>query len=312
MDRSTRVLGLAVLGAFFLGAAPSQADVFVRADVNKQKDIFIDEDVVIFKDIELFVNADIPVNAASEHDIVKNQKNQFQFVEDETAASIATIDAGVASGADGIILINQSPGFLNNQANEAGITSGREERAAEAAAGAGDDGGVFVHSQVSLQQINGASPILGNDAASKKNSEDDGKAASKGSNGDHFVNQYIAVLPATYTDTIDNAFVDGSGIVGINQSAGSINNQDNSVGIAIGENSVFALGEVDLGQFNTFNLVDVIDIARIDTITNGAFSGFSGVATVNQSSGAMNNQANVVNMAVNVTSTGLVPIPAAQ
>jgi hypothetical protein len=70
------------------------------------------------------------------------------------------------------------------------------------------------------------------------------------------------------------------------------------VALALGDFAVFALGEIDLGQSNTYNMVDVIDNIRTDTITGGAFDNFDGIATVNQSAGSLNNQANVIDIAV--------------
>jgi hypothetical protein len=197
-------------------------------------------------------------------------------VEDETTFSSASILDGSGAFANGIVLINQSPGFANNQGNEISVTFANEGPSGD---------GVFAHAQAAVQQING-------------------------SDGGEGFNEYIAVLGGSiYEDTIgapggtDGPFSNGSGVVGVNQSAGSLNNQNNAMAVALADDAVFALGEADLGQFNTFNLIDVVDQVRTDTVAGGAFAGFSGVAMVNQSSGAVNNQANVLDIAATVTAT---------
>jgi hypothetical protein len=80
-----------------------------------------------------------------------------------------------------------------------------------------------------------------------------------------------------------------------------MNNQNNAQAIALGEFTVFALGEIDLGQFNTWNWVNVKDQIRSDIIAGGAFAGFAGIVKVNQSAGSMNNQANLVDIAADVS-----------
>ena len=109
---------------------------------------------------------------------------------------------------------------------------------------------------------------------------------------------YVNVDPSINTNEIINGSFDGAtGIVGVNQAAGHLNNQNNAIAVALGDESVYALGESDLGQFNIYNYVDVIDQVRTDTIS-GSLNGATGIVTVNQSSGSMNNQANVVSVAV--------------
>jgi len=141
--------------------------------------------------------------------------------------------------------------------------------------------GGFAHSQVSVEQINGLDP--------------DSEVPTDGPTV--FGNEYVNVFGATLRDDITGSFGGGSGVVGVNQAAGSLNNQNNALSIAVAEPAVYALGEANLGQFNTFNTVDVIDQVRTDSISGGSFDGFAGVAMVNQSSGSINNQANVVDIA---------------
>ena len=358
MKRSMLFLGLAV-GAVGLWASAALADVFVTADITKTKDLTVDETVDVHKFVWLFTFDFIPVDASSETHVYKNQRNQFNFVEDENAQATATIDSDTGSGASGIVLINQSPGFINNQGNEVSVTYATtpgnpgyrpapsasvtlkpaqtfaiftdpitgattwkplncgtcEEPTSGTPSLPGTDvaavttplsitnassaevdhwdsvtAGVFAHAEVSVEQINGFSP------------DTDSVTPEQVVQPSSFANEYVNTFGATLADSIDGAFADGSGVAGVNQAAGSLNNQNNALAAALGDSVVHALGEADLGQFNTYNNVDVIDQVRTDTISN-AFNGFTGVAMVNQSSGSINNQANVVDIAVGTSVT---------
>jgi hypothetical protein len=257
------LLGVALAGVFVLGATTVQADVYVLGNVEKTKTKTVEEYIYITKYVDFQVIEDIYVDAVSEQEIIKNQRNEFNFVEDENAVSTAEILDGSGVGVNGVVLINQSPGFENNQGNEVSITYATSPLE-----------GTFAHAQVAVQQIND-------------------------------LNEYANVLlpGSVNTDTIgtegetEGPFANGTGIVEINQAAGHMNNQDNADAIALGDFTVFALGEIDLGQFNTDNYVDVVDQLRSDTITGGAFAGFSGIVKVNQSAGSMNNQANMLDIA---------------
>jgi hypothetical protein len=299
----------------------------VRAYVDKFKEKSVSEEIIIVKDIELFVIEDIFVDAAAEQEIIKNQRNQFNFVEDEFGISSAVIGQGldadgnstggpVGTTANGILLFNQAPGFANNQGNEVSVTYAQTPFF---------DSGVLVHAQVAVEQINGWHPpelqwswepdgvtcpadplcflVKRPDHTEPPDRDEDGFP--------DYVNQYISVFGNLSEDRIDNAFSAASGIVGINQSAGSMNNQDNAVALALGDFAVFALGEIDLGQTNTWNLVDVIDLIRTDTITGASFDNFDGIAMVNQSAGSLNNQANLIDIAVSGSTVEVVLNPGA-
>jgi len=89
--------------------------------------------------------------------------------------------------------------------------------------------------------------------------------------------------------------VSGSGIIGINQASGHMNNQANAVSVAVGVGPAgIALSEADLGQVNSWN--SAISIGSTSTASIGSVNS-SGITGVNQSSGHMNNQSNVVSVA---------------
>jgi len=285
-----KLLGAFSAAALALGAGSAGADVTVEATITKTKDITVTETIDVTKTINVFVNQTITVDAVSEQDVVKNQRNQFNFVEDENGSSTATI-GGTGSGASGVLLFNQAPGFANNQGNEVSITfvnspllNGQTPTT--------DGTLALVHAQASVEQVNGWNPL-------------DGEVTPSTPPEEFFttgVNAYaITGDSTTNSDSITDSFnEDAAGIVGVNQSAGSINNQNNALSIALADRASYALGEADLGQFNTWNVVNVTNVTRTDTIS-GSFGGFSGVAMVNQSAGAINNQANVLDIAVSTT-----------
>ncbi|MCL4684452.1 hypothetical protein KJ059_06820 [Myxococcota bacterium] len=372
MTYQKRILAALIAPAFVVAASAVQADVFVRADIHKTKDVDVDEYIDIYK-FAFFVTFDfLNVDAVAEQDVIKNQRNQFNFVEDENADALASIDSSVAT-ASGIVLINQSPGFINNQGNEVSVSTAtslgstgyrpvpsaettssrpvlltvfdtdgdgigdvtrradcatcdddlpgvpigtfetgvdeptttplniRTAESAEVSEWAEAESGGFAHAQVSVQQINGWDPST----RTPENNEISQVPTV-------FGNEYVNVFGATLTDDITGSFIDGSGIAGVNQAAGSLNNQNNALSIAVAEPAVYALGESNLGQFNTYNTVDVIDQLRTDQITGGSFDGFAGVAMVNQSSGSINNQANVVDIATTNQLSVSVELPFAQ
>jgi hypothetical protein len=370
MKYSKWIRAALVAPAFLMTAGMAKADVFVYADIDKEKDVDVDVDVDIDKFVFLVTFDFINVDAVAEQLVIKNQRNQFNFVEDENALADAIIDTSGVS-ASGIVLINQSPGFVNNQGNEVSVTAATSPgnvgyrpvpsptttelnetygnfdtdgdgladvtrlieciscgddsvdegllvgdpftvvrttplsissaSRAEVAEWAEATSGTFAHAEVSVQQINGWDPrtVIPNG---------DLELVTPTGYGNEYVNTFGSVL----TDTITASFSGASGVVGINQAAGSLNNQNNALAIAVGDPAVYALGEADLGQFNTYNYVDTIDQIRTDTIDGGSFDGFAGVAMVNQSSGSVNNQANIVDIAITNELTVSTQLPFAQ
>jgi len=99
----------------------------------------------------------------------------------------------------------------------------------------------------------------------------------------------VIVYGGEREDRISNSFGGAVGIVGVNQSAGSLNQQVNvvvlGIGVALGPELV-ALGDADLGGTIADNSVSSGG-NRSDIITD-SFTGFRGIAQVNQSSGDLN------------------------
>lgn len=106
---------------------------------------------------------------------------------------------------------------------------------------------------------------------------------------------------STNTDVIADSINDNEGVVGVNQSSGNMNIQLNSTAIATAgldceADVVGALAEVSLKQVTMENYLLHVGTARSDTITN-SINCNAGIVNVNQASGDMVCQANMVSIA---------------
>jgi hypothetical protein len=122
---------------------------------------------------------------------------------------------------------------------------------------------------------------------------------------ENYSNCYDASLTFTF-DTITNSFNCFTGIGQANQSAGSMNNQNNVVAISAGladsspcdgyrGSDLVATNDTYLTQTNTCNDVKACGVVNANTVT-ASFNGFTGIGQANQSAGSMNNQANIVSI----------------
>lgn len=104
---------------------------------------------------------------------------------------------------------------------------------------------------------------------------------------------------------IHDSFNDTTGIVGVNQVAGNLNNQANVVALSFAGDAGPAaklLSEAILAQVgdeSDNNFDKQKDTETEATITN-SFNNFSGVAQINQTAGNLNQVANVLGISVNV------------
>jgi len=113
------------------------------------------------------------------------------------------------------------------------------------------------------------------------------------------VDNTIVTSGAARQDLIENSFGGTVGIVGINQSAGNLNNQANVVVLTLGRGTgVTALEDSTLGKVNTGNkLIPGPAGPKSDAIV-GSFAGFRGLAQVSQSAGDLNQISNTMNVSV--------------
>ena len=101
---------------------------------------------------------------------------------------------------------------------------------------------------------------------------------------------------------ISSSFNGTRGIVGVNQSAGNLNQEANvlvlGVGLALGAD-VFAVEDISLAQVSGDNtLIQDPEVKRADTLVD-SFTDFRGIAQITMSSGDLNSIAN--NLALSVT-----------
>jgi hypothetical protein len=123
--------------------------------------------------------------------------------------------------------------------------------------------------------------------------------------------------PSSTVSQTDNMNYSFNGFIGIgqsNQSAGSMNNQNNAVAVAAGVNEdskggwcgfsggngMVAMAGSELAMTNSCNKFQ-LDKASFTNNMNGSFNSFVGIGQSNQSAGNMNNQANVVSVAAAVS-----------
>lgn len=97
----------------------------------------------------------------------------------------------------------------------------------------------------------------------------------------------------------ENAFTGASGIIGVNQSSGHMNNQNNIVSLSIGEAPMAALSDSALGMVSGNNNIIETGVSKTDIIAGSAFKGVKGIISINQSSGSMNSQVNIISISVN-------------
>jgi hypothetical protein len=224
-------------------------------------------------------------------------ENNIVTTDNAVKAKSASISTSFNSGT-GIANVNQAPGNMNNQGNEVALSLGTKGTPAGTVTIPPDFfEGMYCEAQVVSVQYNGIlftpnnpttdqTPDLGGTRINAANTYNTGGFDK--------------------SDTISESFNGFSGIANVNQSAGSLNNQGNAVAIAGGVDQVLAKAatSVMLAQANAYNTMTESTAGpnigagagntTNDTISNNAFGGAFGVFNVNQSSGSLNNQKNVV------------------
>jgi hypothetical protein len=267
------LLGAAALGLAVL-AGPAFAEVTVTANISKDKDITVTETVTKTKTVTINVFMNVLLPGAAEAQALANVTNTENTVcqgvncgTEQGVKNPATIENSVNTNS-GIVGVNQDNGNMVNQANlvSVGVTASSESVA---------------DVQAELDQVNTSNTVTHDEPVADV---DNGNA----------------------TATITGSITGNTGVVGVNQNAGNMNNQTNAVAVALGVGTAVALAESALGQVNTGNTVDELNTVKFDTIS-GSITGNTGVVQVNQSTGNMNNQASVISVAATVSSATIVP-----
>lgn len=286
---SLKYWGLPV--AFALGtlAAPASADVFVTATVTKNKDVTVTETITKTKDVTVNVTFDEELTGAAEALAVANITNTGNVVDDargdpEDSLNPFGLDfaariVGSVNDNSGVVHFNQDVGSMVNQGNSLALA---------AVGPSGEEGsGSFTDSQAAVDQVNTDNQSrwvedIGSDPANP-------------------------ILTPHKVTVIRDSINGNSGVIGVNQNAGDMNNQTNAVSLAVGIDARLALSEGMLGQVNSGNHVDEVETIRDERIVNSG-TGNSGVVSVNQSSGNMNNQGSVVAFSA-LTSSATINVP---
>jgi hypothetical protein len=272
-------------------AVPANAFVDVTALIFKDKQVLVLENVDVTKVVVIKVHLTTTYHGAAEAQAIGNQLNAFNRVKEHGELGNDThgvplpfglvrdalIDSSV-NWNDGIVGVNQDVGNMVNQGNAVAIALTNSDTS-------------LTNSQAEADQINVLNRVRHNENLRFKD-------------GNHN-NLSPGNLIPDFTATIDNSVNHNIGVVHVNQNAGNMNNQYNSLALAIGLGSKFALSEAALGQVNAGNDVSEIETVKYDLIT-GSVNSNQGVTGVNQSTGNMNNQASVVSMAVLASKVSIV------
>lgn len=268
------------------GILDSHCDVSLDGQVTFKKDVTITQK----RDDNFFtyINEQFEPKARADAEAVKNDLNYNNYMEvgDSTFADNMT---GSFAGFIGIGQSNQAAGQMNNQGNVAAVA--------------------FVSNN---DAYSSALTAVG---VSNKNNEYSANHKKDGFGG--YTDWWTPATTVTQTDTMLNSFTGFIGIGQSNQSAGSMNNQNNAVAVAAGVQddpgsakgwggdfkgggSMVAMAASELAMTNSCNKFQ-IDKATFTNNMTGSFNGFVGIGQSNQSAGNMNNQANVVSVAATVS-----------
>lgn len=253
--------------------------VTVSGTVEQDRDKRVLELTVKLKLALVLVHSVIEADGAAKSDIIAQQDNVGNSVDHAFGTGegnnpgqepplssypllLNTLIGNSFNGNSGIIQGNQDVGNMANQANVVAVA-------------VSDAGTVYSDASSALTQKNSGNTVVSST----------------------WINDQIfpTVVP-TKTAWIQDSINGNSGVMNINQNAGNMNNQFNGVSMAIATEAVVALSEADLGQFNVGNSVTETNTVKFDLIDNSV-NGNSGVTTVNQTTGNMNNQATVVSFA---------------
>jgi hypothetical protein len=266
-----------VLG--FAGSALADVNVFV--DVDKTKDISVTVDILIFKNVDITVTVDNSVTKAAEVDSLINQANFDNEACENCAEKIGQILDSV-NGNAGIVTVNQASGNMNNQGSV--LTAAVDFPRDDNGGGNGDGFFGYAEAQAAVDQLNG----VDESRESQPNVVDSANILFR---EDHIV----------------GSISDNLGIAMVNQAAGQMNNQANNIALAVSFDPFggVALSEADLGQETSTNTNHESDTFK-QAVMRDSVNGNKGVTLVNQGTGNMGNQANVLSFAAAAIGSSLV------
>jgi hypothetical protein len=266
----------------FVGTA--SADVDILATITKDKDITITQRVTINKTIRIDVDVAFVLQGGAEAQALLNVTNRGNDVTGQDVPGGPTTqdeygldyDASLLTSVNnnrGVWGVNQDVGNMTNQGNVVSI------------AGVSDGFEVFAQSQAHADQLNTFNRVR----------EEELLRDLQGNPISDLVNTPASAYATNKSASITNSINTNTGVINVNQNAGNMNNQSNGLAAAIGIGAEFAMSEGDLGQENTNNLVNELETVKVSSIS-GSINGNTGIVNVNQSTGNMNNQGNVVSL----------------
>lgn len=272
-----RLALLAAGAVLVLATAPAFATVTVTALIDKTKTISVTENISVTKNVDINATVSLRATKAAEGDTIVNQTNIDNRACDNCAEKLDWIHDSI-TGNTGAIAVNEAAGNMNNQSN--GVTA------------AVDSSEPFVPPPGNTNP-----PTTPGGYAQAQASVDQRMGVDKDSGGGYIntgTANVINTVNVVFRDAdIDNSINTNTGIIQVNQSAGNINNQSNTVTLALALSGGVALSEADLGQANANNKVHEQDVNKNVEMT-GSIQNNLGIVGVNQTSGNFANQANVV------------------
>ena len=293
------VLALAVAGT----ANPVKADVDAVASIDKTKDIHITETITVTKDVLINVDASFVLQGGAEAHALLNVTNSHNDVDGQDIPDLSTDPANLndeygihltarvtdaVNSNQGVFGFNQDVGNMSNQANVVSVAGISDVDA-------------FADAQAHADQVNTDNSAREHEVA--RTTAANNPIADLGGS---VVNP--ATLLPNKSAQILRSINGNTGVIGVNQNAGNMNNQHNALAAAVGIGAELAMAEGDLGQVNSNNHVDEVETVKLDSIS-GSINGNIGVINVNQSTGNMNNQANVVSVSAILSGTSIVSTP---
>lgn len=288
IQTTAMALALAVLGA---GSAMAEVDLFWEVD--KDKNVTITEETRISKDVEIdvrlsqdfvsaakadaYVNSDVGYNVV-DPDAFDGDDDRFDPSRVDQNLNLQATIGGEAGGSinanSGLILFNQDVGANTNQGNTIVIAA---DPTADTVDGAAVEDGALTTAQTYVDERTTFNDVV----------HREGQLAG------------VPQIQSAIVGSIEG----NSGVVGVNQSAGAMNNQHNVLTAAIGTDAAVALADAGLNQYNAYNVVEEVNTEKLDLIQS-SINGNSGVVMVNQSSGNMNQQATIINLAALSSTVG--------
>ncbi len=288
MKKLIPILVVSLLAAFAVPALAGDGYLEWTADKTiTLTETFTYSETVAFVGSGIFVfNGEAWAKVQEQQEIYNNGlSTTIQEINPATNRQAAIV--GSFGSATGVANVNQAPGNLNNQANEVAISvasAGLQTSPPVPGQGEAVFVGMFAEAQaVSVQYIGIVATATKDDTFATFSRTD--------------APNYLATT-GTKGTSIDGSFAGFFGVANVNQAAGSMNNQGNGVAIAAGidQKIVKAVTHVMLAQASANNRLTDNGSVTSDAISNGAFNGAHGVFNVNQASGAMNNQKNIVTL----------------